>query len=86
MGRNNTDLLPVPDYVPTDTPEPAQPVTEEPAEPPMPVVELTNCPHCGEQLSALDIKMNTCFKCRMLLVTESTAAVNTGRGAFEVSI
>ncbi|MBN2082622.1 hypothetical protein JW859_10515 [bacterium] len=86
MGRNNTDLLPVPGYVPATTPEPPPAVAEEPAAAAVPTAELTSCPHCGEKLSALDIKMNTCFKCRMLLVTDTTPAVPSGRGAFEVSI
>jgi len=44
------------------------------------------CPHCGVRLSALDIKMNKCFKCWAVLDEEAAVKPRPGYAGFEVHI
>jgi hypothetical protein len=77
MGRNDVNLLPVPERVtPASVTElPGSDDLQEQAAP-APVQSevvivpppLECCPHCGRNLSAIDLKTNHCFQCGMMLV------------------
>jgi hypothetical protein len=68
MARNDAQMLVVPDPVAVLL---ACGSKEAPAV--QQVTELEFCPNCGVRITALDLKMNHCFKCNKVL--------NANRGA-----